>query len=224
MLWVWPEPVPFRLGQQTPRVAWAIAALDRLRKIELQPGEPPKPILIPLAFDARDLLEQFARQMQQRQREAGPLFASAVAKARGQVVCSGVAVVVCRRRVLAAAEVDQPPRIRFGGRADARIFRADGRTSLRRARGDNLGPQCRDPRPLDPVLVRARGACSPSAARGAPNRITQSRPDRTSGSGPYRSLLAVAIRAAGGFWTAASACLPGEPAAPFAAIPSVTLP
>src|ERR1044071_8768168 len=86
MLWVWPEPVPFRLGQQTPGVAWAIAALDRLREIELQPGNPPKPILIPLAFDARDLLEQFAREMQQRQRDAGPLFASALAKARGQVL------------------------------------------------------------------------------------------------------------------------------------------
>ena len=67
-------------------MTWAIAALDRLREIELQPGEPPKPILVPLAFDARDLLEQFAREMQQRQREAGPLFASALAKARGQVL------------------------------------------------------------------------------------------------------------------------------------------
>ena len=67
-------------------MTWAIAALDRLREIELQPGEPPKPILVPLAFDARDLLEQFAREMQQRQREAGPLFASALAKARGQAL------------------------------------------------------------------------------------------------------------------------------------------
>src|SRR5438067_11080154 len=86
MLWVWPEPIPFRLGQHTPRVTWAIGALDRLREMELQPGNPPKAILVPLAFDARDLLEQFAREMQQRQREAGPLLVSALAKARGHVL------------------------------------------------------------------------------------------------------------------------------------------
>jgi hypothetical protein len=86
MLWVWPEPIPFRLGQQSPRIPWAIAALDWLREIELQPGNPPKPILVALASDARDLLEQFAREMQQGQREAGPLFASALAKARGHVL------------------------------------------------------------------------------------------------------------------------------------------
>ena len=86
MLWVWPEPIPFRLGQQTPRIRWATAALDRLREIQLQPGEPPKPILVPLAFEARSPLEQFAREMQQRQLEAGPLFGSALAKARGQAL------------------------------------------------------------------------------------------------------------------------------------------
>src|ERR1051325_3973196 len=86
MLWVWPESIPFRLGQQTPRVTWAIAALDRLREIELQLGEPPKPILVPLALDARRALEQFAREMQDRRIDAGPLFASALAKARGQAL------------------------------------------------------------------------------------------------------------------------------------------
>src|SRR5437763_11225918 len=86
MLWVWPDPIPFRLGQQTPRVTWAIAALDRLREMELQPGEPPRPILVPLAFDARTALEQFAREVQQGQHAAGPLLASALAKARGQAL------------------------------------------------------------------------------------------------------------------------------------------
>jgi hypothetical protein len=42
--------------------------------------------LVPLAFDARTLLEQFAREMQDRQREAGPLLASALSKARGQAL------------------------------------------------------------------------------------------------------------------------------------------
>src|SRR5204863_389191 len=86
MLWVWPEPIPFRLGRQTPRVTWAIAALDRLREIELQPGEPSRPILVPLAVQARDMLEQFAREMQQGQHAAGPRLASALAKARGQTL------------------------------------------------------------------------------------------------------------------------------------------
>jgi hypothetical protein len=31
LLWLCPEPIPFRLGHQTPRVEWAIRALDRLR-------------------------------------------------------------------------------------------------------------------------------------------------------------------------------------------------
>src|ERR1041385_5923586 len=70
LLWVWPEPIPFRLGRQIPGVRWAIAALDRLREIELQPGDPPSPILVPLAADARGLLERFGQEMQGRQQTA----------------------------------------------------------------------------------------------------------------------------------------------------------
>jgi len=42
--WAWPDPVPFRLGRETPRAAWAIEALDRLRELDLKPGDPPSPI------------------------------------------------------------------------------------------------------------------------------------------------------------------------------------
>ena len=53
ILWLWPDPVPFRLGEETPGVAWAIEALDRLRELDLAPGNPPSPILMPLTPDAR---------------------------------------------------------------------------------------------------------------------------------------------------------------------------
>jgi len=86
MLWVWPEPIPFRLGQQTPRADWAIAALDRLREIDLQPGHPPRAILVPLAVEARGSLERFAQDMQDRQKGAGPFLSSALGKARGQAL------------------------------------------------------------------------------------------------------------------------------------------
>jgi hypothetical protein len=95
-------------------VTWAIAALDRLREVELQPGEPPKPNLVPLAFDARDLLEQFAREMQQRQREVGPLFGSAFAKARGQALRLSL---VLELLWWCAEEGFSPPPIRISRRA-----------------------------------------------------------------------------------------------------------
>ena len=41
-LWAWPEPIPFRLGRAAPGAQWAIGALDRLRELDLQPGDPPR--------------------------------------------------------------------------------------------------------------------------------------------------------------------------------------
>ena len=49
ILWLWPDPVPFRRGAATPNVDWAIEALDRLRELDLAPGNPPNPIFMPLA-------------------------------------------------------------------------------------------------------------------------------------------------------------------------------
>ena len=54
ILWAWPESIPFRLGSQAPGVEWAISALDRLRELDLQPGDPPSPIMVPLSDEARD--------------------------------------------------------------------------------------------------------------------------------------------------------------------------
>ena len=86
MLWVWPEPVPFRLGHQAPRAEWAIRALDRLRELDLHPGNPPMPIMVPLTAEGRSLIETFAEKMQDRQRSAGGLLRAAFGKARGQAL------------------------------------------------------------------------------------------------------------------------------------------
>jgi hypothetical protein len=85
-LWVWPEPVGFRLGHQPPRTGWAIRALDRLRELDLQRGDPPLPIRVRLAAEACSVLENFARDMQQRQPEARAQLAAALGKARGQAL------------------------------------------------------------------------------------------------------------------------------------------
>jgi hypothetical protein len=86
MLWVWPEPVRFRLARQAPGAAWAAGALDRLRELDLQPGNPPAPIMVLLADAARVLMERFGGAMQDRQALAGGLLRSAIAKARGQAL------------------------------------------------------------------------------------------------------------------------------------------
>jgi hypothetical protein len=86
LLWLWPEPVPFRLGHRAPRMEWAIRALDRLRELDLQPGDRPMPIRVPLTAEGRGLLETFARDIQDRQRDVGALFGAALGKARGQAL------------------------------------------------------------------------------------------------------------------------------------------
>jgi hypothetical protein len=86
LLWLWPEPIPFRLGHQTPRAEWAIRALDRLRELDLQPGDPPMPIRVLLTGEGRRLIEALARDMQSRQQGADGLLRAALGKARGQAL------------------------------------------------------------------------------------------------------------------------------------------
>jgi hypothetical protein len=74
--WAWPNPVPFKLGRSAPRTAWAIETLDRLRELEMMPGDPPSPIFTPLVPEARELLEMFGQEMQARQENAGGLLRS----------------------------------------------------------------------------------------------------------------------------------------------------
>ena len=72
-VWAWPDPVTFRLSRKPPNAAWAIQALDRLRRLTLQSAGPPQsgdtplPIMIPLTGDALALLEEFAQGIQVRQ-------------------------------------------------------------------------------------------------------------------------------------------------------------
>ena len=89
ILWAWPDPVTFRLSRKAPNAAWAIQALDRLRRLTLQSASPPRsgelpvPVLVPLADDALAQLEEFAQGIQDRQIDAGGLMRSALGKARG---------------------------------------------------------------------------------------------------------------------------------------------
>jgi hypothetical protein len=86
ILWAWPDLIPFRLGRQAPGVQWAISCFDRLRELDLQPGDPPAPIIVPLTDGARALIEAFGGEMQQRQANAGGLLRSAIGKARGHAL------------------------------------------------------------------------------------------------------------------------------------------
>jgi len=86
ILWLWPDPIGFRLGRETPDSAWAIAALDRLRELDLHAESLPAPIMVPFTPEARDLLEEFACEMQARKEIAGGLLRTAYGKARGQAL------------------------------------------------------------------------------------------------------------------------------------------
>jgi hypothetical protein len=90
VLWAWPDPIEFDLGQQTPDTEFAIRSLDRLRLLELQPGDQLgshlRPISVPLAKDARPNLLEFGREAQKRQDSASGLMRSAWGKARGHVL------------------------------------------------------------------------------------------------------------------------------------------
>jgi hypothetical protein len=83
ILWCWPEPIPFALSRHPPRTDWAIEALDRLRMLDLMPGDPAQPIPVPLSHEALAMLEKFGRDMQKRATNAGGLMRSAFGKARG---------------------------------------------------------------------------------------------------------------------------------------------
>lgn len=88
--WVWPNPLPFRLGRTAPAAGWATDALDKLRLLELaQPslmGEPSKPLVVPLAAEMLPEIEAFGQEMQRLQEGAGGLMRSAYGKARGLVL------------------------------------------------------------------------------------------------------------------------------------------
>jgi hypothetical protein len=81
-IWLWLDPVPFDLARDAPDPAWATEASDRLRLLEMtpgrEPGEPARPVMVPLAEAALPHLIAFGREMQRRQEAAGGLIRSAV--------------------------------------------------------------------------------------------------------------------------------------------------
>lgn len=84
--WFWPDSAPFKLSRAAPRTTWAMEALDKLRQLDLEPGEagePPNPVMVPLSEAALAHMEPFGREMQGRQQLAGGLMCSAYGKMRG---------------------------------------------------------------------------------------------------------------------------------------------
>jgi hypothetical protein len=83
-----PEPQQPRLRQNDVKVAELLgtAAPKGLLVVRDRQGETPEPVMVPLAKDARPLLETFGREMQERQTTAGGLLCSAYGKARGQAL------------------------------------------------------------------------------------------------------------------------------------------
>src|ERR1700730_13920444 len=64
ILWTSPDVISFKLGKQVPAAQWAIRAMDRLRELDLQPDDPPTPIIVPMTDQARAMIELFGREMQ----------------------------------------------------------------------------------------------------------------------------------------------------------------
>jgi hypothetical protein len=85
-LWIWPDTLPFRLGQYAPNVTLAIRALDRLRELDLFDGPSSQPIIMPLVNGARHVIEDFGRRMQHEQLRASGPMRSAFGKARGHAL------------------------------------------------------------------------------------------------------------------------------------------
>jgi hypothetical protein len=85
-MWAWPMPVDFRIGTVASNAEWAIAALDRLRMLQMTAGPASEPVKVPLAAEGRELLDEFGRETQRARKRASSWMRSAYGKARGQVL------------------------------------------------------------------------------------------------------------------------------------------
>jgi len=81
--WAWPDPIEFELGTEAPNTHWVIEAFDKLRLLDLRPGNPPTPIYIPLTEASRHQLLRFGKQIQHERQNTGGLLRSAYGKMRG---------------------------------------------------------------------------------------------------------------------------------------------
>jgi hypothetical protein len=86
-IWFWPDPLRFDKPGWPPATEWAIAAFDRLRRLDLAAGdEGSVPTLVTLDDAAAQRMVRFARLMQERKETAAGLMRSAIGKARGHVL------------------------------------------------------------------------------------------------------------------------------------------
>ena len=129
--WLWPNPVPFRRGDGSPDTAWAVETLDRLRELDLAPGDPAKPIIVPLADDAQQLMVEFGAEMELRLDRAGGLrcgrpTASSSRRGVAAVARAGMALVLRQARLGHAAGPCVERGLRRRRHAGRGIFHADG--------------------------------------------------------------------------------------------------
>ena len=86
-MWFWPDAKDFDRPKRPPATEWAIAALDRLRMLELANGENgPVPLVVPLEDAAADHMVGIGRQFQELRETTAGLTRSAIGKARGLVL------------------------------------------------------------------------------------------------------------------------------------------
>jgi Protein of unknown function (DUF3987) len=96
-MWFWPDAKDFdrpktgdendALLERPPATEWAIAALDRLRMLELANGDNgPVPLVVPLEDAAADHMVGIGRQFQELRETTAGLTRSAIGKARGLVM------------------------------------------------------------------------------------------------------------------------------------------
>ncbi len=107
--WFWPDQRPFRLSRAAPGIEWATEALDRLRMLDLARDDEgiARPVYVPLAEAAVAMMEQFGRDMQDRQQEAGGLLRSTLGKARGLAL--RLSLVLAMLRWCGKGGFDAPP-------------------------------------------------------------------------------------------------------------------
>ena len=88
-LWVWPDTLPqFTLARDIADDSAAQEAFDRLANLTMGSDAHgnPEPIVIRLARDAEDMLEEFSREMLSRAEDASGAFSGALGKTRGRAL------------------------------------------------------------------------------------------------------------------------------------------
>ena len=115
-IWGWPDPLPnFRLSDRAPAAEWATEAMDRLRLLDLapgaQPGDPPRPVMVPLTAAAVRMMEAFGQDMLHSQQAAGGLLRSAYGKARGLALRLSLVLAMLR---WCGSEGMAPPPVQIG--------------------------------------------------------------------------------------------------------------